>query len=87
MIDEKLLAILACPEDKTPLSLAGKELVEALNKAIAAGRMKNREGTQVSEPLDGGLVRSDEKWLYPIRDDIPVLLPGESLPLPPPEVK
>jgi uncharacterized protein YbaR (Trm112 family) len=84
MIDEELLEILACPEDKTPVHLAEAELVQRVNAAIAAGRVTNRAGSTVSEAIDGGLVRADGKWLYPIRDDIPVMLIEEALPLPPP---
>ena len=84
MIDEELLNILACPEDKSPVRLADAELVQRVNAAISAGRVTNRAGSPVSEPIDGGLVRADGRWLYPIRDDIPVLLIEEALPLPPP---
>lgn len=85
MIDEQLLEILACPEDKSPVHLADEALVRQVNQAIAAGRLSNRAGNSVSEPIDGGLVREDGQWLYPIRDDIPVMLVEEALPLPPPE--
>jgi uncharacterized protein YbaR (Trm112 family) len=36
----------------------------------------------VTEPVDGGLVRSDGRFLYPIRDDIPIMLVEEAIPLP-----
>ncbi|HKI98130.1 MAG TPA: Trm112 family protein [bacterium] len=84
MIDEQLLEILACPEDKSPVRLAEAELVARINAAIAAGRLQNRGGVPVTEPIDGGLVRADGKWLYPIRDDIPVMLIDEAIALPPP---
>jgi uncharacterized protein len=35
----------------------------------------------VTEPLDGGLVRADQKILYPIRENIPVMLIDEGIPL------
>jgi uncharacterized protein len=35
----------------------------------------------VSGELDGGLIRSDRKILYPIRDHIPVMLIEEGIPL------
>jgi uncharacterized protein len=85
MIDAQLLEILACPEDKSPVHLADAALVAQVNAAIAAGRCKNRGGGTVSQAIDGGLVRADGKWLYPIRDDIPVMLVEEALPLPPPQ--
>lgn len=85
MIDEQLLQILACPEDKSPVRLAEDALIAELNAAIAAGRVQNRAGHAVTEAVDGGLVRADGAWLYPIRDDIPVMLVEEAIPLPPPQ--
>ncbi len=85
MIDEELLQILACPETKEPVRLADQELVERVNAAIAAGNLKNQGGETVSEAIDGGLVREDGARLYPIRDEIPVMLVEEAILLPLPE--
>lgn len=85
MIDPELLDILACPETKAPVQLAPAELVERINAAIAAGRLTNRGGETLTEPIDGGLVREDGKVLYPIRDEIPVMLIEEAIALPLPE--
>lgn len=82
MIDEQLLEILACPEDKSPVHLADKAQVDAVNRAIAAGSLANRGGQPVKEPIEGGLVRADGRWLYPIREDIPVMLVEEAIALP-----
>jgi uncharacterized protein YbaR (Trm112 family) len=84
MIDEQLLEILACPEDKTPVTLADEAVVAQVNDAIRRGQLKNRGGSGVSDPIEGGLVRADGKWLYPIRDEIPVMLIDEAIALPPP---
>ena len=84
MIDRELLEILACPETKEPVALAESELVDRINTAIAAGQIKNRGGDQVTEAIDGGLVRGDGRYLYPIRDEIPIMLIEEAIPLPPP---
>ena len=81
MIDPELLKILVCPEDKTPVALADDALVEKVNAAITAGTLENRAGEAVSEKIDGGLVREDKAYLYPIRDDIPVMLIDEAIPL------
>lgn len=80
-IDETLLKILVCPEDKTPVSLADPGLVEALNRKIEQGAVRNRAGKPVVEKLDGGLIRSDQRFLYPIREDIPVMLVDEAIEL------
>ena len=81
MIDPELLDILVCPEDKTPVRLADDALMERVNSAIARGELKNRAGAAVSEKADGGLVREDEAYLYVIRDDIPIMLIDEAIPL------
>ena len=82
MIDEELLQILACPENKEPVHLAEAGLVERVNAAIKGGTLHNRGGEVVSEEIDGGLVREDGKYLYPIRDEIPIMLIEEAIPLP-----
>ena len=84
MIDRELLEILACPETKEPVALAESELVDRINAAIAAGQVKNRGGEQVTDAIDGGLIRGDGRYLYPIRDEIPIMLIEEAIPLPPP---
>lgn len=81
MIDKQLLEILVCPENQTPLSLADEGLLARLNQAIAAGQIENRGGQAVQERLQGGLVRQDKTLLYPIIDEIPVLLVDEAIPL------
>lgn len=86
MIDQQLLDILACPEDKSALRPAEEELIARINERISAGRLQNRGGEAVSEPLEGGLVRADGRWLYPIRDGIPYMLVEEAIGLPLEEV-
>ena len=79
MVDAELLEILACPETKQPVRLADEELVRRVNAAAAAGTLKNRDGQSVTEPIDAGLLREDGRYLYPVRDDIPVMLIGEGI--------
>lgn len=81
MVDEALLKILVCPEDKTPVSVAGEARIATINTAIAAGTVKNRGGEKVDAAIDGGLIREDGAYLYLIREDIPVMLIDEAIPL------
>ena len=80
-VDKDLLAILCCPETKLDVSLADETLIGKLNDAVTRGVLKNRAQKPVTELLDGGLIRSDRKVLYPIREDIPVMLIEEGIPL------
>lgn len=80
-IDKELLAILCCPETKQEVSLADATFIEQLNARIARGEVKNKAGHPVTEKLDGGLLRADKKVLYPIREDIPVMLIEEAIPV------
>ncbi len=80
-IDKDLLAILCCPETKQAVSMADSALVKKLNDAAARGGLKNKGKKSVTEPLDGGLIRADQKILYPVRENIPVMLIEEGIPL------
>ena len=82
MISEDLLKIIACPETKQDLVLAEPELIERINDLIEKGELQSRSGQKVEDKIDGGLIQKDDrKYLYPVRDDIPVLLIDESISL------
>ena len=81
MIDKELLEILACPEDKTPVRMAEQTIIDQINGRIEKGEIKNRGGEAVENPLDGGLIREDGAFLYPIDDGIPIMLIDEAIPL------
>jgi uncharacterized protein YbaR (Trm112 family) len=71
VIHPDLLAILACPDSRQPLALADEATLTALNARIA--------GAEVAVALEAGLIREDGQVLYPVRDDIPVLLREEGI--------
>jgi uncharacterized protein YbaR (Trm112 family) len=79
--DAGLLEILCCPETHQQLALAAPSALEQLNRQIAGGRLKTRAGQTVTGKIDGGLVRADGKYLYPLRRNIPILLVDEAIPL------
>jgi len=81
MIDPDLLKILCCPETYQEVRLAEPAVIDKLNQQIAASALKNRAGQPVQEKIDGGLIRADGKFLYPIRRNIPVMLVDEAIPL------
>ncbi len=79
MISHKLLSILCCPETKQPLNIADSTIVDKLSALQAAGQLKNISNTNVLGPVTGALIREDQKILYIIREDIPVLLVEEGV--------
>ena len=81
MIDPELLKILCCPETHQEVRLAETAVIDKLNAQIAAGHVTNRAGQAVKDRIDSGLVRADGKFLYPIRQNIPVMLVDEGIPL------
>jgi uncharacterized protein YbaR (Trm112 family) len=80
MIDPQLLEILCCPETKQPVSMLEGVPIDRVNAAIAAGKVKTRGGKTVEEKIDAGLLREDRKYLYPIRESIPIMLEDEAIP-------
>jgi uncharacterized protein YbaR (Trm112 family) len=83
MIHPDLLENLRCPETKQKLRLAETDLIARLNTRIEKGELRNRAGQPLSEKMDGGLVREDEAFLYPIRHKLPIMLIDEAIALEP----
>ena len=80
MIDETLLSVLSCPETKKNLVLADEELIKCVNKRIASGEILTRNKKKVCLSIESGLLREgDDEFLYPIRNNVPVLLVEELL--------
>jgi len=78
-MDKRLLVILRCPVTHKELSLARSATLKAVNAAIDAGTLSNRDGRVLDAALDEALLTDDGKVLYPIANGIPVLLEGESI--------
>ena len=78
-IDPQLLDILVCPDSKQPVAMAGAEVLERLNAAVAAGSAVTLGGAAVADAVAEGLLREDGRILYPIRDGIPIMLIDESI--------
>ena len=81
MVDQELLDILVCPETKQPVRPADADVLARLNTAIAHGNVMNRGNKPVTEAVREGLLREDGLFLYPVRDEIPIMLIDEAIPL------
>ena len=77
----ELIDILRCPENRAALVPADEALIAELNARIRSGALRNWAGSHVAQSIDGGLIRADGDLLYPIVEQIPVLLRDEAIPL------
>ncbi len=78
-MNAELLSILRCPETRQTLVIAEAAVVERLNALVTAGQLRNAADQPVTVKLDGGLARADGKALYPVRNNVPVLLVDEAI--------
>jgi uncharacterized protein YbaR (Trm112 family) len=79
MISPELLAILCCPESHQALRFADDRTLQEINQRIGSGTLHNRAGKPIKAALTGGLIREDEALLYPIHNDLPILLVNEAI--------
>lgn len=78
-VDGKLLEILCCPVSKTPLRHLESKRLDKLNRAIEAGEVQYVHGETVDAPLSEALITEDAKVIYPVNDNIPVLLESRGI--------
>jgi uncharacterized protein YbaR (Trm112 family) len=77
-MDKRLLDILCCPTTKQPLRVLRRDELDALNRAVAAGEVRNAS-VVIDRALQAGLITRDGKLVYRIDDDIPVMLADEAI--------
>ena len=78
-VDKRLLEILCCPVTKTPLRLLTEGELAALNQAVATSQVLNGAGARVATGFTAALITRDEKSIYRVEDDIPVMLADEAI--------
>lgn len=78
-MDKRLLDILCCPVNKTPVRPLNASELNALNRAIDGGEVLNVTGTAVQNRITEGLITVDRKVIYRVEDGIPVMLPEEGI--------
>ncbi len=80
-IDKDLVALYRCPETLQTVSVADSILIQRINDAVTRGSLQTKGKKPVSTQLEGGLIREDQRILYPIRENIPDMLIENGIPL------
>jgi uncharacterized protein YbaR (Trm112 family) len=75
---ESLLALLCAPLSHAALRLASPAELSQINDRIHQRLVRNRNGLILDVELDGALVCQSEGTCYPVRDALPILIPGEA---------
>ena len=81
MVHPQLLSILRCPTTQSHLQIADEAVIESVNAAIAAGKMRSRVMETLTRPLDSGLVNADGSLLMPVYENIPDMNPDDVIAL------
>ncbi|MBX2868798.1 MAG: hypothetical protein KTR18_08990 [Acidiferrobacterales bacterium] len=78
-MDRKLLEILVCPITKQPVSILPEPKLTILNEKIEKAEVSNHGGVVLTEPLSQALITRNGGVIYPINQNIPVMLEDESI--------
>lgn len=78
-MDSRLLDILCCPLTKLPLRRVSVDEQAALERAIAEGNVTNVGGEVLARAPGAALITTNGQTIYPVEDDIPVMLVDEAI--------
>jgi uncharacterized protein YbaR (Trm112 family) len=77
-MEETFVELLCAPLTHAALRLANAAELSQINSQICQRLVRNRDGATLDAALDGALLCQSEKSCYPVRDALPVLIPGEA---------
>ena len=80
-MDPNLLNIICCPVTREKLSIATTKQLEFINAEIANSTLKKLDGSIAEKPQSKALINATKTLLYPIEEDIPILLENEAIEL------
>jgi len=80
-MDPNLLNIICCPVTREKLSLATPKQLALINAEIANNTLTKLDGSIAENPQSKALINATKTLLYPIEEDIPILLENEAIEL------
>ena len=78
-MDQNLLNIICCPVTREKLSIATSKQLEFINSEIAKSNLTKLDGSIAEKPQSKALINATKTLLYPIEEDIPILLEGKAI--------
>ena len=78
----RLIQLLRCPETMQPVHEASPSELADWNARIARTEIQTQNGQKREKSLSAGLIREDGRMLFPVENNIPVMLLEEALVLP-----
>lgn len=78
-VDKKLLQILRCPVTKQSLSVLDERRLDRLNDRIRAGEVQYLDGSAVTDLVPEALITENQRTIYRVDDDIPIMLEDRSI--------
>ena len=80
-MDPNLLNIICCPVTREKLSIATPKQLALINAQIANNTLTKLDGSIAENPQSKALINATKTLLYPIEEDIPILLENEAIEL------
>ena len=80
-MDPNLLNIICCPITREKLSTATPKQLALINAEITNNTLTKLDGSIVENPQSKALINATKTLLYPIEEDIPILLENEAIEL------
>ncbi len=80
-MDPNLLNIICCPVTREKLNTATPKQLALINAEIANNTLTKLDGSIAENPQSKALINATKTLLYPIEEDIPILLENEAIEL------
>jgi len=80
-MDPNLLNIICCPVTREKLSTVTPKQLALINAEIANNTLTKLDGSIAENPQSKALINATKTLLYPIEEDIPILLENEAIEL------
>ena len=78
-MNSNLLSIICCPITREKLSIATPKQLALINAEIANRTLKKLDGSIAEKPQSKALINATKTLLYPIEEDIPILLENKAV--------